>query len=99
MLVDQQSDEGGLVRKAVNLFTFLGRTQQLMVKPVRAVDGFEEAVWFSKLPPHPAVRGRHGGGNLDAEEPMLEVDRVPRLDPPIVPGLLVEWVSGPFDDI
>jgi hypothetical protein len=99
MLVDQQSDEGGLVRKAVNLFTFLGRTQQLMVKPVRAVDGFEEAVWFSKLPSHPAVRGRHGGGNLDAEEPLLEVDRVPRLDPPIVPGLLVEWVSGPFDNI
>jgi very-short-patch-repair endonuclease/DNA polymerase III delta prime subunit len=99
MSVDQQSDEGGLVRKAVNLFTFLGRTQQLMVKPVRTVDGFEEAVWFSKLPDHAAVRGRHRGTILEAEEPLLVVDRVPRLDAPIVPDWLIEWVGGPFDDV
>ncbi|AEV71527.1 IstB-like ATP binding protein [Mycolicibacterium rhodesiae NBB3] len=98
-MVDQRSDVDGLVRKAVNLFTFLGRTQQLLVKPVRTVDGFEETVWFSKLPSHPAVRGRHGGMNLEAEEPLLEVDRFPRLDPPAVPDLLVEWVSGPLDEI
>lgn len=50
MSVDQQLDEGILVRKAVNLFTFLVRTQQLLVKPVRTVESFEEVVWFSKLP-------------------------------------------------
>lgn len=99
MLVDKQLGEGDLVRKAVNLFTFLGRTQQLLVKPLRTVDGFEEAVWFSSLPAHPAVRGRHGGGALEPEEPLLEVDRVPRLDPPAVPDLLVEWVSGSLDRI
>lgn len=99
MLVDQQSDDGGLVRKAVNLFTFLGRTQQLMVKPVRLVSGFEEVVWFGDLPPHAAVRPKHGAANLEAEEPLLEVDRVARLDPPVVPDLLIEWVSGPTDDI
>ena len=99
MSVGQQSDEGGLVRKAVNLFTFLGRTQQLLVKPVRTVDGFEEAVWFSKLPDHAAVRGRHRGTILEPEEPLLEVDRVPRLDAPIVPDQLIEWVGGPFDDV
>ncbi|MCX5042425.1 AAA domain-containing protein [Aldersonia sp. NBC_00410] len=98
-LVDLQSDEDGLVRKAVNLFTFLGRTQQLLVKPVHTVEGFEEVVWFSKLPTHPAVRSRHGSANLEAEEPLVEVDRVPRLDPPDLPARLVEWVSGPFDDI
>lgn len=99
MLVDQQSDDEGLVRKAVNLFTFLGRTQQLLVKPVRTVDGFEEAIWFSKLPQHVAVRSRHAGANLEPEEPLLEVDRVPRLDPPIPTEGLAEWVNGPFDDV
>ena len=99
MSIDQQSDVDVLVRKAVNLFTFLGRTQELLVKPIRTVAGFEEAVWFSDMLAHPAVRSRHGMSNLAAEEPLLEVDRVPRLDPPAVPSSLIEWVEGPFDDI
>jgi AAA domain-containing protein len=97
--IDQQSDMGDLVRKAVNLFTFLGRTQELLVKPIRTVSGFEEAVWFSDLPIHSAVRSRHAAANANPEEPLLEVDRVPRLDPPALPELLIEWVAGPFDEI
>ena len=42
--VEHESDSAGLVRKAVNLFTFLGRTQQLLVKPVRTVDKFEKVL-------------------------------------------------------
>ncbi|RAV11216.1 ATP-binding protein IstB [Mycobacterium colombiense] len=98
-MADQQSDEGVLVRKAVNLFTFLGRTQQLLVKPVRTVDAFEEAVWFSNLPHHLAVRSRHASADLEAEDPLLEVDRVPRIDPPSPPAWVVEWVSGPLHDV
>jgi hypothetical protein len=45
--VVQESDLPGLVRKAVNLFTFLGRTQQLLVKPVRTVDKFEKSLCHS----------------------------------------------------
>jgi AAA domain len=97
--IDQQSDVGALVRKAVNLFTFLGRTQELLVKPIRTVSGFEEAVWFSDLPIHSAVRSRHAAANADPEEPLLEVDRVPRLEPPALPELLIEWVAGPLDEI
>lgn len=99
MSIDQQSDMGGLVRKAVNLRTFLGRTQELLVKPIRTVSGFEETLWFSDLPIHSAVRSRHATANADPEEPLLEVDRVPRLDPPKLPDALVEWVAGPLDDI
>ncbi|WP_433703440.1 AAA domain-containing protein [Prescottella equi] len=98
-MFDQHADDDDLVRRAVNLFTFLGRTQQLLVKPVRTVDGFEEVVWFSELPTHLAVRSRHGRANLEADEPLLEIDRVPRTDPPVVPGLLGEWVTGSVEDI
>lgn len=99
MSIVEQSDVEVLVRKAVSLFTFLGRTQELRVKPIRTVAGFEDAIWLGGLPVHAAVRGRQGRSGLDAEEPLLEVDRVPRLDPPAVPDDLTLWVSGPTDDI
>src|SRR6202022_790774 len=63
--VVQESDLPGLVRKAVNLFTFLGRTQQLLVKPVRTVDKFEKALWLGDLPEHPAVHSAHRAANPD----------------------------------
>ena len=34
MLVDDQTDEQNLVRRAVNLFKFLGQAQQLLCKPI-----------------------------------------------------------------
>ena len=80
--VVQESDLPGLVRKAVNLFTFLGRTQQLLVKPVRTVDKFEKALWLGDLPEHPAVHSAHRAANPDADSPLLAMDRVPKLDPP-----------------
>ena len=80
--VVQESDLPGLVRKAVNLFTFLGPTQQLLVKPVRTVDKFEKALRLRDLPEHPAVRSAHEAANPDAHSPLLAMDRVPKLDPP-----------------
>ena len=99
MSIDQQSDADVLVRKAVNLFTFLGRAQELLVQPIRTVAGFEAAIWFSDLPDHAAVRSRHGAAGANPEETLLEVDRVPRLDPPKVPESLIPWVVGPLDEI
>lgn len=98
MPIDQQSGVDVLVRKAVNLFTFLGRTQELLVKPIRTVAGFEKAIWFNDVPTHPAVRSRASMADLNAQEPLLEVDRVPRLDPPALPESLIEWVKGPLDN-
>jgi very-short-patch-repair endonuclease len=97
--VVQESDLPGLVRKAVNLFTFLGRTQQLLVKPVRTVDKFEKALWLGDLPEHPAVHSAHRAANPDADSPLLAMGRVPKLDPPPVPDHLTVWVQGPTDDV
>jgi hypothetical protein len=57
--LENDADSAGLVRKAVNLFSFLGRTQQLLVRPVRTVDKFENALWFGGLPEHQAVHSAH----------------------------------------
>ena len=97
--VVQESDLPGLVRKAVNLFTFLGRTQQLLVKPVRTVDKFERALWLGDLPEHPAVHSAHRAANPDVDSPLLAIGRVPKLDPPPVPDHLTVWVQGPTDDV
>ena len=97
--VVQESDLSGLVRKAVNLFTFLGRTQQLLVKPIRTVDKFEKALWLGDLPERPAVHSAHRAANPDADSPLLAMDRVPKHDPPAVPDHLTLWVQGPSDDV
>jgi very-short-patch-repair endonuclease len=99
VVVEHESDSAGLVRKAVNLFTFLGRTQQLLVKPVRTVDKFEKVLWFGDLPEHLAVHSANRAANPDVDSPLLAMDRVPKLDLPPVPELLTPWVQGPTDDV
>ena len=37
--------------------------------------------------------------DLQRTEPLLELSRVPRIDPPDLPEDLHEWLIGPFDDI
>lgn len=94
----QETDNERLVRRAVNLFTFLSRTQQLLVKPIRTVDGFEQTNWFDDLPDHQAIRSAHRVAELETDAPLLTIDRVPKLDPPAVPDDLSAWVEGPLDD-
>ncbi|MHC9290821.1 AAA domain-containing protein [Mycobacterium sp. LTG2003] len=98
MTAVQETDNERLVRRAVNLFTFLGRTQQLLVKPVRTVDKFEAAMWFGDLPDHEAVHSAHRVAELTPDAPLLTVDRVAKLDPPPLPLELVAWVDGGIDD-
>lgn len=98
ILIENDSGDVDLVRKAVNLFTFLGSTQRLLIKPVHTVDKFDQVIWFADLPDHSAVRSAHRTANLDQETPLLELDRVVRLDPPAIPAALDQWVDGPIDD-
>ncbi|MEX3652599.1 AAA domain-containing protein [Mycolicibacterium fortuitum] len=98
MAAEHESENERLVRRAINLFTFLGRTQQLLVKPVRTVDKFEDAMWFAGLPDHEAIRSAHRIAELTPDEPLLTVDRVAKLDPPPLPHELVVWVEGAIDD-
>lgn len=96
---ENETDNERLVRRAVNLFTFLSRTQQLLVKPVRTVDKFENAMWFADLPDHAAIHSAHRIAELEADAPLLTVDRVAKLDPPPLPGELRVWVDGAIDDV
>src|SRR4051794_40526050 len=98
VLIEHDADQTGLLRKAVNLFTFLGRTQQLLVTPVRVVDKFEKVIWFGDMPDHPAVSSAHRVANLELDAPLLVMNRVPNTDPPPTPEPLLPWVDGRTDD-
>lgn len=98
MTSEQETENERLVRRAVNLFTFLSRAQQLLVKPIRTVDAFEQTIWFDDLPDHPAIQSAHRIAELEVEAPLLTVGRVPKLDPPAVPDALAAWTEGPVDD-
>jgi very-short-patch-repair endonuclease len=99
VVVEHDAEQAGLIRKAVNLFTFLGRAQQLLVKPIRTVDKFEKVMWFGDLPEHPGVDSAHRGAAREANAPLLSVARVPKLDPPALPKELIQWVEGSIGDL
>lgn len=96
---EHEADIDPLLRKAINLFTFLGKTQQLLVRPVRNVSGFDKVMWFGDLPDHEAIWSAHRVAALELDAPLLTVDRVAKLDPPAVPSPLTEWVDGKVDDV
>jgi DNA polymerase III delta prime subunit len=90
-----------LVDRAVRLFEFLGRSQQLRNQPARDVDTYrgEGAVlWLKDLPHHPALHTALRQGEPAVDDPLLTVERVPRADPPVADDQLREWLDGPLDD-
>lgn len=99
MTETEETVEGRLLRKAINLFTFLGRSQQLLVKPVRTADKYEKVMWFGELPDNPAIQSAHRAASPNAEAPLLAVDRIGKLDPPQPPERLRQWLTGEIDDI
>jgi very-short-patch-repair endonuclease len=96
---DEQTNQPSLIGKAVNLFTFLMRTQQLLLKPIRTVNKFETVIWFGDLPEHPAVRSAHRDENPGPDVPLLAVERVGKQDSPALPDGLGPWVDGPTNDV
>ena len=88
--------------RAVGLFEFLGRAQQLKTKPARTTDAYlrdgQSVMWFSDIPEHNAITSGHRGGDPEPEAPLLTVDRVPRIAPPIPPERLKSWLTEPLDD-
>ncbi|GJF12719.1 hypothetical protein NGTWS0302_02500 [Mycolicibacterium cyprinidarum] len=98
MAVEDEFDNDRLVRRAINLFTFLGRSQQLLDRPVRTADKFEKVMWFGALPDHEAIRSAHRIAELEPDAALLTVDRVAKLDPPKIPSPLIAWVEGKIDD-
>ncbi len=98
MAVARESDQAGLVRKAINLFTFLMRTQQLLLKPLRNAEKYDNLLWFGDLPEHSAVHSAHRLANLEADMPLLAIDRVTKQVPPVLSDWLQPWVEGPTED-
>lgn len=44
--VEEETADKRLLKKAIDLFTFLGSAQQLLAKPVRTTDQYEKVVWL-----------------------------------------------------
>ncbi|WP_241666435.1 AAA domain-containing protein [Mycobacterium marseillense] len=95
----EETVEARLLRKAVNLFTFLGSTQQLLVKPVRTAEKYEKVMWFGELPDHSAIHSAHRAASANAEDPILAVERIGKIDPPEPPSRLRQWLTGEIDDV
>lgn len=82
---DEDAAREDLLQKAINLFTFLGNTQRLLIKPVLTADKYEKVIWFADLPDHPAIRSTHQAGPVESDDKLLSIDRIPRAEPPIPP--------------
>lgn len=90
----------GLLAKAVSLFEFLSRCQQVKSAPVRTTDTYKRdgsVTWFDSLPDHPAVRSVHGGGEPAPDAPLLVVDRVLHPSAPEPGDVLRAFLAGPVD--
>jgi REase_MTES_1575/AAA domain len=84
-----------LVGRAVRLFEFLGRAQQLRNQPPRTVDGYRSVLWLGGLPDHPAVVSAHRG-DPEPESDVLTIERVARHEPPPLDEL-APWVADQHD--
>ncbi|MPZ80197.1 MAG: AAA family ATPase [Actinophytocola sp.] len=83
-----------MVGRAVRLFEFLGRTQQLRNLPPPTVDGYRSVLWLHDLPEHPAVTAAHRG-EPGLDDPLLTVDRVARVEPPAPDGFTLDRWDDP----
>jgi very-short-patch-repair endonuclease len=88
------SGTDALVNRAVRLFEFLGRAQQLREAPPRVVESYRAVLWLAELPDHPAVSAAHRAADPRLDDPVLTVDRVARVDVPEPPEPLAGWLTG-----
>lgn len=89
------------VDRAVRLFQYLARIQQVKSQPPRTLDTYQRdgaVLWFHNTPNHPAVSSAHRGEDLDPDAPLLVIDRIPRVPPPPMGEILREWTDGAIDD-
>lgn len=96
--VEQESADKLLLKKAIDLFTFLGQAQQLLAKPARTTDQYEKVMWLGSLPDHAAIASAHRSAVLESDSPIMTVKRVPKIDPPAPPETLRKWLQSDIDD-
>ena len=87
--------------RAVRLFKFLAATQQLKSKTPRQIDAYVregEVIWLRGLPTHEAIRSSYRLGSPSPDDPILTIDRVPRIAPPQPPTAMNPWLASEVDD-
>ncbi|QFU88954.1 AAA domain-containing protein [Amycolatopsis sp. YIM 10] len=88
-----------LVDRARRLFEFLRGAQRLKASPVRSVEGYQRdgaVFWFAQLPRHPGVRAAQAG-LAGIDDPLVVVDRVPKVEPPEPDAELARWLTEQWD--
>ncbi|MHA6523537.1 AAA domain-containing protein [Tessaracoccus sp. G1721] len=90
-------DSSRYVDKAVRLFTFLAKAQQLRQAPVSDIDAYRRdgsVHWLGDLPDADAVRWVTEPGQAWDQGPLISIDRLVPADPPRVPASLSGWITG-----
>lgn len=98
---EEAPGEDGRLDRAIRLFEFLARVQQIKSQTPRTMEAYErdgEVIWLHALPNHPAISTMHRIGGADPLDPILTVDRVPRLAPPSPPEAVANWLTERIDD-
>ena len=93
--------DAGAVDRAIRLFEFLRRAQQVKSTPIRTIDTYEKdggVLWLDRLPIDPAVQSSHRSGGADPAAPVISIERVRHDTPPKPPDTLSLWLDGGFDD-
>ncbi|MBW4717300.1 hypothetical protein [Saccharothrix obliqua] len=86
------------VGRAVRLFEFLARSQQLKSNPPRTTDSYDSVLWFGQLPDHPAIRSGHREDAPEPDAALLTVERIAHEEPPEPAAELRSWLDGAWDD-
>lgn len=106
MEVDDENEarsqpEDGRLHRAIRLFEFLARIQQIKSATPRTLDGYErdgDVVWLHSLPVNPAIRTMHRHGGVDPTDPILTIDRIPHISAPLPPETVSTWLADGFED-
>ncbi|NEE03785.1 hypothetical protein [Phytoactinopolyspora halotolerans] len=90
-----------LVERARNLFEFLKQTQRLKVSTPNSTDTYQRdgaVLWLGALPSHQVISSGHKAEELKPDDPILTIDRVPRMAPPQIDPELERWLDSELDD-
>ncbi|WP_166789254.1 MULTISPECIES: AAA domain-containing protein [unclassified Cryobacterium] len=97
-MLESGSSDPILVKKAIQLFSFLGGAQRLKERPVYRTENFESCSWFDSFPSHPAVSLHAPDEDSPSNGIIASFMRVPRLVAPEPGDELVEWIEGASTD-
>jgi hypothetical protein len=94
-------DQDDRLSRAIRLFEFLARVQQVKTPIIRSVESYEregQVIWLHSLPDDPSIASILRVGATDVDSPIVMIDRIPHVLPPMPPGNLAEWLDGPIDN-